>query len=150
MKYIAYGSNMSVEQMAFRCPNAHIVGVGYLEGWQLEFYLHATVEPVVNGRVPVVVWEISPSDEAMLDRYEGVPTYYDKERATAKLIDGEEVRGLIYRMVRFRNYPPSRGYLSGIHEAYLKFGFVKEMESLTKACERSKKRYWRNYNGCDM
>ena len=44
MKYIAYGSNMSGEQMAVRCPGAKLVGTGILEGAQLEFYLHATVE----------------------------------------------------------------------------------------------------------
>ena len=26
-KYIAYGSNLSVEQMAFRCPEAKIIGM---------------------------------------------------------------------------------------------------------------------------
>ena len=31
MKYIAYGSNMSQEQMAFRCPEARLVGTGYIE-----------------------------------------------------------------------------------------------------------------------
>ena len=30
MKYIAYGSNMVQEQMAFRCPNARLLGTGWL------------------------------------------------------------------------------------------------------------------------
>ena len=74
MKYIAYGSNMVQEQMAFRCPDAKLIGMGYIEGAQLEFYLHATVERTgkKRNRVPVAVWEISRSDEISLDRYEGV------------------------------------------------------------------------------
>ena len=53
MKYIAYGSNMVEEQMAHRCPNARLIGMGQLPNHRLEFYLHATVErrraaPVVN------------------------------------------------------------------------------------------------------
>ena len=44
MKYIAYGSNMVEEQMAYRCPNARLIGMGQLPNHRLEFYLHATVE----------------------------------------------------------------------------------------------------------
>ena len=82
MKYIAYGSNMVQEQMAFRCPDAKLIGMGYLEGARLEFYLHATVERTgkKRNRVPVAVWEISRADEISLDRYEGVAGgYYTKE-----------------------------------------------------------------------
>ena len=42
MKYIAYGSNMVEEQMARRCPNAQLIGTGYLPNHRMEFYLHAT------------------------------------------------------------------------------------------------------------
>ena len=44
MKYIAYGSNMVKEQMAYRCPGAKLIGTGYLPNHRLAFYLHATVE----------------------------------------------------------------------------------------------------------
>ena len=33
--YIAYGSNLSVEQMAYRCPDAKIAGQAVLAGWEL-------------------------------------------------------------------------------------------------------------------
>lgn len=147
MKYIAYGSNMSVEQMAYRCPEAHIVGVGYLEGWKLEFYLHATVEPVKrDGKVPVVVWEISEQDEKNLDRYEGVPSYYTKERATVRLIDGEQVEGLIYLMRKYRDLPPTKGYVQGIADAYKRFGFKKELKDLHEAVRVSEIMSWGYYN----
>lgn len=35
--YIAYGSNLSVKQMAHRCPDARIAGQAVLEGWELLF-----------------------------------------------------------------------------------------------------------------
>ena len=58
MKYIAYGSNMVQEQMAVRCPDAKLIGTGYISGARLEFYLHATVEKTgdMRNRVPVAVW----------------------------------------------------------------------------------------------
>ena len=43
--YIAYGSNLSRQQMAQRCPGAKIVGGAVLKGWQLLFGYYATVEP---------------------------------------------------------------------------------------------------------
>ena len=39
MKYIAYGSNMVKEQMAYRCPGAKLIGTGYLPNHRLAFYL---------------------------------------------------------------------------------------------------------------
>ena len=50
MKYIAYGSNMVEEQMAVRCPEARLIGTGYISGARLEFYLHATVEETGDQR----------------------------------------------------------------------------------------------------
>lgn len=32
LKYFAYGSNMDLEQMAWRCPQARVVGPGFLKG----------------------------------------------------------------------------------------------------------------------
>ena len=87
MKYIAYGSNMVAEQMAYRCPNARLLGTGWLLNHRLEFYLHATVEKTRSkgARVPVAVWEIDEADERSLDRYEGVPNYYVKRKAKVQM-----------------------------------------------------------------
>ena len=63
MRYVAYSSNLSVEQMAFRCPNAKIVGTAILKDWQLVFKYHADIVPCKGSNVPVLIWEISKSDE---------------------------------------------------------------------------------------
>jgi len=48
---------MDRDQMAMRCLNAKPVGLGWISGARLEFYLHATVEKTGNeaDRVPVLV-----------------------------------------------------------------------------------------------
>ena len=104
MKYIAYGSNMVQEQMAFRCPDARLIGTGYISGARLEFYLHATVERTGDqrNRVPVAVWEINDRDERSLDRYEGYPSYYIKERWPVHMSDGSQIEGMIYIMKMIR------------------------------------------------
>ena len=133
MKYIAYGSNMVEEQMAWRCPDARLIGMGYLESARLEFYLHATVERTGNkrNRVPVAVWEISKADERQLDLYEGVKGgYYDKEIWTVHMDDGSEIEGLIYVMKMIRNSPPSSSYYDAIRSAYRKLGIGSKVKTV--------------------
>jgi gamma-glutamylcyclotransferase (GGCT)/AIG2-like uncharacterized protein YtfP len=100
--YIAYGSNLNLEQMAARCPTARVVGASELTGRRLLFRgAHAgavaTVERHKGGAVPVLVWEITPADEAALDRYEGFPFLYRKERVRVRL-DGKSITAMIYIM----------------------------------------------------
>ena len=133
MKYIAYGSNMVQEQMAFRCPDAKLIGMGYIEGAQLEFYLHATVERTGNkrNRVPVAVWEISRSDEINLDRYEGVAGgYYVKETWPVIMDDGSQIEGMIYIMKLIRQAPPYQEYYQGICNAYRKLGLSSKIRTV--------------------
>ena len=132
MKYIAYGSNMVAEQMAFRCPNARLIGMGWLLNHRLEFYLHATVEKTRSkgAQVPVAVWEIDEADEHNLDRYEGVPTYYIKRHAKVQMRDGLEIERLIYIMKAIRPHPPEKAYYNGIFHACNRLGFGSEIETV--------------------
>lgn len=82
--YIAYGSNLNVQQMRMRCPHATILGTAELKGWELLFKgsktgSYLTIEEREGGRVPVVIWEVMESDEKALDRYEGFPSFYYKK-----------------------------------------------------------------------
>ena len=143
MKYIAYGSNMVQEQMAYRCPDARLIGVGYLSGARLEFYLHATVEKTGDqrNRVPVAVWEINERDEKSLDRYEGFPHYYTKEYWPVHMSDGSEIEGMIYIMKMIREALPDSGYYMGIEDAYRKLGLRSQIKTvLQPALERSLQR----------
>ena len=108
MKYIAYGSNMSLEQMMHRCPHARLIGTGYLPQYRVEFHLHANVEPDPRMRrgVPVAVFEIDEADERELDRYEGFPYYYTKATATVNMRDGSKIEGMLYVMKLIRNAYP--------------------------------------------
>ena len=47
--YIAYGSNLNLEQMAHRCPTAKVAGTAMLHNWRLAFYSVATVERYRGG-----------------------------------------------------------------------------------------------------
>ena len=143
MKYIAYGSNMVKEQMAYRCPGAKLIGTGYLPNHRLAFYLHATVErsSARDARVPVAVWEIDEADEQRLDRYEGFPNYYVKLRRRVILADGSEIEGMVYVMILIRRQPPTAEYYRAIRDAYRQLGFRDEIvRVLEPALRRSRER----------
>ena len=126
--YIAYGSNLNLEQMARRCPTAKVVGTATMYNWELLFRgscggAVATVEKSNGNSVPVLVWRLQSRDEAALDIYEGYPNLYRKETVRIKL-KGKPVSAMIYIMNS--GYPcncPSVSYLSTIREGYIRAGF---------------------------
>ena len=58
--YIAYGSNINLEQMTYRCPTAERVSTGFVENYELEFRRVATIVPKQDSKVPVLVCELKP------------------------------------------------------------------------------------------
>lgn len=132
--YIAYGSNLNVQQMQMRCPHAKVVGTATLEGWELLFKgsktgSHLTIEECDGGTVPVVIWEVAESDEAALDRYEGFPVFYYKKelRLRCKGIRSGRTRtvtAFVYIMDESRLLGrPTDFYLRVCREGYEQFGF---------------------------
>lgn len=112
--YIAYGSNMHLEQMKHRCPDSKLLGVSEIEDYGLEFHGRnggavATIVPREDSRVPVVLWEISERDERNLDRYEGFPRLYFKK--DFRVYHGK-------RKVNAFAYIMSSGYDVGIPSEY--------------------------------
>lgn len=136
--YIAYGSNLNLEQMAHRCPTAQVVGASMLKNWRLMFYSVATIERHKGGKVPILVWRIQPRDEQALDRYEGWPCLYCKERLRVT-VSGRRIYAFVYIMnTEGRRYcTPGRGYLGTIHRGYLDADFDRGI--LLKAVEDSDK-----------
>lgn len=79
--YAAYGSNMNLEEMKKRCPQAERICTGILENYRLEFRAggFATVLPAAGGQVQVVLWHLTQGCEKLLDIYEGYPKLYTKD-----------------------------------------------------------------------
>lgn len=118
MLYVAYGSNMNVEQMAYRCPSSNIVGTGKVRGWKLVFNTHADIIETCNDddSVPVAIWNIADNDWDMLDMYEGYPIYYIKRKIDFEFDNGKTDAGIVYVMNDNMKgiYPPSDSYFNGI------------------------------------
>lgn len=136
--YLAYGSNLSMRQMAFRCPDAVYVGTAKIADYQLLFKgsltgSYLTIEKKRGRKVPVLVWEISEADEQRLDRYEGYPTFYYKKEMrlpVKSLFTGEEkeVDAIVYVMhEKHKKGCPSHDYYEVCWEGYHRFCFDEEI-----------------------
>ena len=120
--YAAYGSNINLEQMAYRCPNSTVAGTAMLKGYELQFRYHATIEPNADAEVPILLWELEALDERFLDRYEGFPKYYRKEGITLEL-NGEAVEAMVYIMNGDRPLKsPTAQYYDTIEQGYRENG----------------------------
>ena len=138
--YIAYGSNLNLSQMAFRCPTAKVIGTSEIKDYELLFRgsrssAVATVEPLIGSSVPVLLWKVRPKDELALDRYEGYPNFYRKELFPVEL-GGKSVNAMVYVMNDGHSLgAPSDYYLNTILEGYRSAGF--DTDFLDQAVEKS-------------
>lgn len=139
MYYVAYGSNMNLKQMAFRCPKSKIIGNGKLIGWNLVFNIHADIIKTNNymDKTPVVLWDIHDDDWAMLDSYEGYPHYYIKQFVNVIMNNGKKVKAVVYVMADDRKgiSPPYSGYFETVLTGYNENGI--DVDTLYKALEYS-------------
>ena len=146
--YLAYGSNLNVMQMRFRCPTARVVGTAEIEGYELLFKgsksgSYLTIEAKAGGKVPVAVWVVEPEDELALDRYEGFPTFYYKKEMQI-VVKGiktgkERLRdAFVYIMHEDRTFGiPRWNYVETCINGYRRFGF--DESYLMNAIRKSRK-----------
>lgn len=98
MLYFAYGSNMSLPEMALRAPGAVPLGIGRLADHRLFVTADGYVairrrrRHVVHG----VVWQIGARDVAALDRYEGVGEGWYVRRTLPVRLAGRSAVCLVY------------------------------------------------------
>lgn len=120
--YIAYGSNLNIEQMSYRCRDAKKIGSTILKDYKLVFDTHLTIEKEKGAETPVGIWEVSDNDIHYLDVYEGYPTYYKKKYLTLKLND-KKYKALVYVMNRHNEVPevPSYQYYLTCLQGYKDF-----------------------------
>lgn len=121
--YVAYGSNLNLKQMSYRCPDAKLVCSGRLENWQLIYRgsqtgAYATIQRKKGYAVPVVLWEITINDEHNLDVYEGFPTFYHKQYIMVDTPSGK-VKAMVYIMNPSLPGIPTPFYLNSIYQGYL-------------------------------
>lgn len=145
--YFAYGSNINLEQMAYRCPAARIVGPVSLENYELLFRGNAsgngvaTIAPKEGGLVHGLLWRITPACERALDIYEGYPRLYGKQLVTVADREGRSLTVMAYVMTDDARWQaptmPSEFYYKGIQDGYRQNGLpVSELKKAWEHCAR--------------
>ena len=145
--YLAYGSNLNVRQMRYRCPGAKPIGITAIPDYELLYKgsktgSYLTIEKKKGSLVPIAVWEVTAADEKRLDAYEGYPNFYYKKevKLPVRLANGKtkKLTAFIYIMHEDRQLGcPSLTYIRTCEEGYRNFGF--DQKYLETAYQRSTK-----------
>ena len=146
--YLAYGSNLNIRQMKFRCPTAKIMGTTVIKDHELLFRgsrtgSYLTIEPKEGASLPAAVWEVTADDIESLDRYEGYPSFYYKKEMTVTytgIASGVKRRRKVFVYIMHEDRPigiPTERYIDVCYWGYREFGF--DPEILFDAVDRSRR-----------
>jgi AIG2 family protein len=131
--YAAYGSNLDPDQMRERCPHSPVESVGWLKGWRLTFAGEdvgwdgalVTLVQEPNAQTYVMLYDVSPLDEKVLDEWEGAGLsgagLYDKLRVRVSTLEGDKL-AWTYVLVAYEGGLPSCHHLGLIADAAEKGG----------------------------
>jgi hypothetical protein len=131
--YAAYGSNLDPDQMRERCPHSPVESVGWLRGWRLTFSGEdvgwdgalATVVQDPEAQTYVMLYDVSPLDEKVLDEWERAGQsstgIYEKLRVRVSTLEGDKL-AWTYVLVAYEGGLPSCHYLGLIADAAEKAG----------------------------
>lgn len=115
--YITYGSNINLEQMAYRYPHSKVLGISEIKDFELEFRGVATIVPNKGAAVPVLIWKLDERDLPTLNQYEGWPRLYRQEKMEFEL-NGKTFERMAYLMNYGKITPPSQEYYNTILQGY--------------------------------
>ena len=124
--YLAYGSNLNVDQMSIRCPGAKRISSLYLSGYKLVFRGVADFEKDTNSKLALGLWEISKKHEKTLDRYEGVNSGLYKKILWLIEFKNVQYKALIYKMNSDSIGSPYESYKETINDGFDDFKLNKK------------------------
>lgn len=121
--YAGYGSNLWLQQIGERCPQADTYGRGRLRGARLAFARVATIIADANVDTLVGIYTLTASDIETLDRREGLGRAYDRYLVTPEVDDGNAVRCFTYIKRDATPAAPTDEYFAKLTAGYRDWGF---------------------------
>lgn len=133
--YFAYGSNMNAVRFRERCPSSAPLCRAVLRDHRFIITKrgYANIVPAPRQTVHGLLCALTSEDEKVLDRCEGVPTYYKKHNLTVQTDGGYTLNALVYIDSVVDPGTPKAGYLeiilAGARHHQLPDSAIKEIES---------------------
>ena len=143
--YFAYGSNLHLEQMLERCPDAEPVTQAILRGYELVFkgnYRGYGVADVVPASPSSVVYgalyKVSKRDIESLDRYEGYPRLYTRKTVTVETCEGKRKCFAYVMQLGYKYTLPNTHYFRTIWVGYQNWALPTDylMEALKRTSKK--------------
>jgi gamma-glutamylcyclotransferase (GGCT)/AIG2-like uncharacterized protein YtfP len=129
LMYFAYGANLDMKNMFYRCPEARAICPACLRDYKLEFRANssgagfATITPEQGKIVPGGLWSITRADLEALDHFEGYPRLYDRKQVIVETPAGKKIKALAYIMTPGHQIAmPSNFYIKVLYRGYMDFG----------------------------
>lgn len=141
MKYFAYGSNMSLQRLQARVPDARFLSIGILAQYRLRFHKAGSDKSAKcdafytsrdTDKLFGVVYEMPRVQRPALDFAEGLGHAYDAKQVRVITPDGEHHTALIYIAIGLdSNLLPYDWYLNhvlvGAREVKLPEDYIAEI-----------------------
>lgn len=149
--YFAYGSNINLDQMAHRCPDATPLGMVTLPNYELRFRRNnagrgvATIARCRGAEVCGLLWRLTSDCEVSLNQYEGYPIVYGKQDVVVRDEAGQRRRVMTYIMTNEQTREPvlpSRMYYETIRRGYLQNGLPLRILDQAMSRTRHEVREW--------
>ena len=117
--YFAYGANLNLDGMSYRCPGFKPIAPAVCPNYRLAFKSVADIEVCYGENVYGALYLLNEKHMKSLDRFEGYPNLYIKKQLLIKVLDGLEPENFTLATVyvmRDRDIyaKPSPGYLNTI------------------------------------
>ena len=116
--YFSYGMNTNVQGMATRCPAAVSLGAAALYDWDFRFAYHADVVPKLGAKTVGVLWELTDTCLASLDRLESYPVYYDRKIVPVQCKNTIYAAWVYFMQPGSHEAPPGEGYWNCLVNGY--------------------------------
>lgn len=117
--HFSYGSNMDVEAMRRRCPDARAIGKARLPGWA--FFIagsgYASLGRKRGAVTHGVLWRLGDADVVALDLYEDLAGGLYRKTTLAVDLNGRRLPAMVYLTVDARRGRPEPGYQDSVVEA---------------------------------
>ncbi len=119
--YFAYGANLNLHGMQYRCPGFKALAPAVLTNYRFIFRGVADIEPAKGEKVYGALYILNPEHMKSLDKFEGFPHLYIKKQLEVKILDNTHsecyYQATVYVMRNSNHYArPSGRYLATILE----------------------------------